>query len=344
MHGSDSSTQIYEQFRLLVLTDRRRARNQLNEWLDRDDGVLDPLLKLMSAPSEGRVRQLVANTVRLRHDASKLTNHLRAWHEYESDEFTRKAIEAALDSLTDVSDAPLRSERRTQQRQELSSKEAISVYRWFAGRLCHRVRNALSDPAAAILKLERFSRKLPPGDDVLTIQQEIALLKTMLTRVSRVVEFDTSDNYLEWKEIPLWPTLNRIAGQYAARFEPVQFALSGPAAEFPVSIVGTELLIETVLWNLLKNASEAVGPGCRVEAIASGSGDQVTLDFVDNGSGLLQDEAEDAFSVAFSSKKEFGGQGLLEVADAVSRLRGIAEVVHLRDAYRVRISLPVASQ
>ena len=99
-----------------------------------------------------------------------------------------------------------------------------------------------------------------------------------------------------------------------------------------------------MLWNLLKNASEAVGPGCRVEAIASGSGDQVTLDFVDNGSGLLQDEAEDAFSVAFSSKKEFGGQGLLEVADAVSRLRGIAEVVHLRDAYRVRISLPVASQ
>ena len=87
------------------------------------------------------------------------------------------------------------------------------------------MRNALSDPAAAILKLERFSRKLPPGDDVLTIQQEIALLKTMLTRVSRVGKFDTSDNYLEWKEIPLWPTLNRIAGQYAARFEPVQFAL-----------------------------------------------------------------------------------------------------------------------
>jgi phosphoserine phosphatase RsbU/P len=90
---------LYEELRHLVVEDPREARRVFLQLLDSGGPSLDHFLGFISSPADGRLRQLVANAPRNHRDRERLTPHLIAWQEIETDEFTRRAIARALAGL-----------------------------------------------------------------------------------------------------------------------------------------------------------------------------------------------------------------------------------------------------
>jgi sigma-B regulation protein RsbU (phosphoserine phosphatase) len=90
---------LYERLQRLVVEDPREARKAFLQVLDSGGPVLDHFLGRISSPADGRLRQLVANTLRSHRDKERLAAHLITWQEIETDEFTHRAIARALDGL-----------------------------------------------------------------------------------------------------------------------------------------------------------------------------------------------------------------------------------------------------
>ena len=90
---------LYERLRRLVVEDPREARRVFLQLLDSSGPPLDHFLGRISSPADGRIRQLVASALRNHRDRERLAPHLIAWQEIETDEFTHRAIAAALDGL-----------------------------------------------------------------------------------------------------------------------------------------------------------------------------------------------------------------------------------------------------
>jgi phosphoserine phosphatase RsbU/P len=90
---------LYERLRRLVVEDPREARRVFLQLLDSGGPPLDHFLGRISSPADGRIRQLVASALRNHRDRERLAPHLIAWQEIETDEFTHRAIAAALDGL-----------------------------------------------------------------------------------------------------------------------------------------------------------------------------------------------------------------------------------------------------
>lgn len=343
MQNEWSADKLYAELRVLVVADPKRARLVFNELLDHNDPRLPDLFAAMRAPAEGRVRQLVANTVRARKDNISVIPHLLQWQAFESDEFAKRAIDAALEG-TDPSNftrVPRPESRTNGYSNDLASKEAVEIYRWIATRLCHRVRNSLNPLPAALVQIDRVASKVSDNTHRGQLAAEVAVLKDTLRRISRVVEFNVGDSHLQWREISLWFWLKEMATQYGSQHDPIEFSITGPAAAADVKINGSDLLLETVFWNLWKNAAQAVNGPCRVEAVATLEGRNVDITLLDNGSGLSPSQAQEAFRSPISTKGPEYGHGLLEVAEAVGRLQGTARLIRTGDgSYRVLLVFP----
>jgi K+-sensing histidine kinase KdpD len=341
MQDELESEELYQKFQLLAVTDPKEARVFFNQLLDANDPRVIPLLEAMSEPGEGRVRQLVANAVRSRTNKEALIKYLLRWQAFESDEFARRAIEAALEDVDVSTLAVPAKDQQENQGDELASKDAVVIYRWIAERLCHRVRNALTDPVSNLTELERLAGKIQPPLQAAEVLSEIGQFKIALTRISRIVEFDISDPYFVWKEISIWPWLRKMAADYASRYDPIELKVLGEASKIDVKIRSNELLLETIFWNLWKDSGEAVGKGCRVEIIAEADSTKINLVLVDNGPGLTMAQSHEAFQASIPTKGLNRGHGLLEVADAVGRLHGSASIIRTNDgSYRINLSFP----
>jgi phosphoserine phosphatase RsbU/P len=90
---------LYERLRHLAVEDPREARRVFLKLLDSGGPALDHFLGRISSPADGRLRQLVANAPRNHQERERLTPHLIAWQEIETDEFTHRAIVGALKGL-----------------------------------------------------------------------------------------------------------------------------------------------------------------------------------------------------------------------------------------------------
>ena len=132
-----------------------------------------------------------------------------------------------------------------------------------------------------------------------------------------------------------------MTAQYVAKNSLLRLAITSDCA--PVSVRANDYLLETLFWNLWKNAQQAVGANCEITVrIAVGAGIARLL-VSDNGSGFTANDAELAFIDQFERRGANYGRGLLEVQDAVRRLSGSVELVQVAPGeYRVQITLPLA--
>ena len=87
---------LADKLRHLAIEDPREARNMFLGILDSGGSALDRFLGQISSQADGRLRHLVAGSLRNSRDKERLAPYLIAWHEIETDEFARRAIAAAL--------------------------------------------------------------------------------------------------------------------------------------------------------------------------------------------------------------------------------------------------------
>src|ERR1022692_2506990 len=104
MDRDDRLRQVLKQ---LAVEDPREARRRFLQELETDAPGVAAFLDQLTAPSDSRLRHLVANAIRTHPRKDRVVPHLLAWRDSESDEFTRRAIIAALN---DVDEKPYAAE------------------------------------------------------------------------------------------------------------------------------------------------------------------------------------------------------------------------------------------
>ena len=339
MNAAESSVQLYEKLGLVAATDPRGAQAFVDELLDDNHPQLDALMSQIAAPGDGRVRQILANAVSSRKDKDRVVPYLRQWAETETDEFTREAIAAVLAGMD-----------LTRYRAETPAElpDFVDTYRYVAERLCHRVRNALPPVGMRLRQIRRLVEEV--NDDA--VRAELMTVMTQLDdscrRVSRLVEFDIADEYFQMSPICLYDWLHRMNAKYSAIYEPINLTVNEVPPDSGLRISASDQFLETIFWNLWANAVEAVHASgsadsrCEIQVVLSRTADgRVEALMWDNGPGIPEQFADSAFKVAFSSKGEGHGRGLLEVQDAVRRLGGRIGLRSPRSGEcRVHLSFP----
>src|SRR5215470_2437105 len=96
---------LHERLRRLAVEDPREARKAFLQLFDSGGLVLEQFLGQISSPADGRLRHVVAGALRNNRDKERLAPYLIAWHEIETDEFSKRAIDAALEGVKTESSA-----------------------------------------------------------------------------------------------------------------------------------------------------------------------------------------------------------------------------------------------
>jgi hypothetical protein len=338
MNQSKSEALIAD-LRTLATSDPKRARTNFVDLLVESPSDAEEVLLYASKAGEGRLRQTIATVFRTTPTATSLRPWLERWRDIESDEFTRAAIENALGGQK--RDAP----RRVAAVNTLMHE--AEAYRYISDRLCHRVRNALPLPTAHLRRLEQLAETTDDESLKGFLSEIVAGLRVGIRRIARNVDFDTGDNYLKWESIAVIPWLETAAPNLSARFGHAQLTVTGDVAARTTKIRATRFLLDTLFGNVWSNSVQAVEPipcALLVECSVDNKANTFSAMIVDNGHGFDRSDIENAFNLEFSSKGLSRGRGLLEIAEAVTRMEGRAEIVPARDLeYRLQINLPIDS-
>ena len=338
MESSKEIDELHDHFRRLAATDPKQALDELRRLLDALDPRLDQLLARFSSRPESRLRQLVANLARTQQDKTPLISFLRQWVSVETDEFTLGAIHAALAGAEVATTA------------EVPTGDVVEIpptYRYVADRLCHQVRNALGSPQTQLVKLRGLLNQLSEG----TLRQEAQVIRDKLDegfrRLSRLVEFDTSDEFFEERPIVIYQWIKDMHDRYRQIRVVVELDFETDDTLHDTSILASSYWLDVIFTNLWNNAVQAMETEdalCRITIRMSVTDSQLKLLTLDNGLGFRPDVVDIVFKMYVPPKDvSHRGRGLLEVADAMRQLGGRAQLTEVTPGdHRVELLFPLA--
>ena len=332
MKRSDEFEEVYESLRSLAATDPRRARDTLCKLLDSNSPHLDRIVQRASSPGDGRVRQLIANTALLRGEQQRFAADFTKWRDLETDEFTRRALEAALRGIQRTRLEPVRHPY-------LVDPAHVDAYRYIGERLKHQLRNALMDPLGQLIRLNGLVDGITDAASRSALATQVVILKDTLFQLGRLIEFDSGDGYFHVRTISLKEWLDRFNDEYGRKFQPIHMVIENAQAD--TRIQATDFLLNTVFWNLWINAQQAIGRECKIVVNLTSSIHHVELLLLDNGDGFPPDISVSGFPDA-KPRPGHRGRGLLEIQEAVERLHGEVELVRHSDGkHRIRLRFPL---
>ena len=324
---------LYEQLRRLAVEDPREAKKIFLATFEANSQDLSEFLARLRKPNEGRLRQVVANSVRAHPEKARIIPELIRWREVESDEFTRRAIEGALIGVDSVS-----IQAGTLQEQTAVRSDLADTYRYVSDRLRHRLRNTMLSAQAQANRL----KKLITADLGSEVQTIVAKLNDAMVSLGRELEAtDVDPEYFWQRSIALADWLQQLNLRYATQYTPINLRLVN-AESAPVRIFANDYLLETIFWNLWLNAHQATGVDCEITVVFRVTGRELDLLISDNGEGFPHELKDVVFQQIYSTKNLGRGRGLLEIQDAVERLAGRVELYEAKPAdFRIRIHLPL---
>jgi signal transduction histidine kinase len=327
----DAPDRLRSDLRKLVLEDPRAARRLFIAELENDASSLGVFLDQLSSPSDTRLRHMVANAIRIHPRKDRVVRHLLTWRDSESDEFTRRAIDAALSGVDEQSVSG-RSKAKIDRIPHI-----VEAYGYVSQRLKHRIRNGLLPARAHVsrLAMELNSHASP------AVQEALSKLSASMTSLARVVgAIDADPRYFEFRSVGLADWLKQMNGDYAARYSAITLTLQGHDLA-SARVLASDYLLETLFWNLWVNAHQEIEVNCEIGIQIGVQGKNVELTIADNGGGFPKEMCGVAFTDRFSGKEHYRGTGLLEVQDAVVRLQGRIELCECEGKYRIKLSLPL---
>jgi signal transduction histidine kinase len=324
---------LYELLRRLAVEDPREAKKLFLATFEANSHELSEFLTRLRKPNEGRLRQVVANSVRAHPEKGRIIPELVHWRETETDEFTRRAIEGALVDVDSVSVRTGTLQEHTSARSELAD-----TYRYVSDRLRHRLRNTMLSAQAQANRL----KKLMTADLGSEVQTIVAKLNDAMVALAREVEATQFDpEHFRHRSVALADWLRQLNLRYATQYTPVTLRLVNIESPL-VRIFANDYLLETIFWNIWVNAHQATGASCEIIIVFGVTGRELELLISDNGEGFARELRDIVFQQIYSTKNLGRGRGLLEIQDAVERLAGRIELYEAKpEEYRIRIRLPL---
>ena len=148
------------------------------------------------------------------------------------------------------------------------------------------------------------------GEDTREILQD---LESSLQRVERTMRRTLSfARPLELKRRSVLPArlLDKVAARARAELPPTAARLEIECGADVPALEADERLLEDALWNLVKNALEAIEPGGRARLAARRTADGLELSVEDDGPGIPEYVLPNAFKPFYTTKAEGTGLGL----------------------------------
>ena len=330
-----SPPDLYATLRRKVVENPREAARLFIEEFNKGDAHVSDFLPIISRPPESRLRQLAANALRGHKDKTRVVSEIVRWRSSETDEFTRRALEAFLDGI-EISGSAI----STPQGPYLG--RSADAYRYVATRLRHKLRNAM----LGIQNRAEDLKEAAIGEDAGLVSAAAGRLTDAINRIGRMLENTDSDpEQFTNRPISLHSWLRGMSARYATEFSPIQLTLEGEDLS-GCQVYGNSYLLETAFWNLWVNAQQAVEGDCRITVVSQMFGDRIEMIVIDNGPGFSDADCDLAFLQQFSGSRSANrGLGLLEVQDAIERLGGKVQLTLVSGKeYRIKITLPLSAR
>ncbi|MDU8911785.1 sensor histidine kinase [Aestuariicoccus sp. MJ-SS9] len=216
------------------------------------------------------------------------------------------------------------------------------------GEMASGMAHELTQPLTAILAQAQAARHLAARGDMDRVARILEEVIGQTRRASAILErlrTWTQPRDRKAEQIDLRECIRVAETLLSAQAAELDARLTLTMPSTPVTVEGDRVELEQVLFNLMRNALDAVveSTGAREVAVdATRDGEMVVIDVSDTGPGIRPDVQDQLFTPFFTTRESGTGLGLALSLRLVERAGGDLTVVEAREGARFRISLPLA--
>ncbi|MCU9840358.1 ATP-binding protein [Ruegeria sp. WL0004] len=216
------------------------------------------------------------------------------------------------------------------------------------GEMASGMAHELTQPLTAILAQAQAARHLAARGDMNRVAEILEDVVGQTRRAGAILErlrTWTRPRERNAESIDLRDCIRVAETLLAGQAQELGARLTLTLPPTPLTVEGDRVELEQVLFNLIRNALDAVAEsaGAREVAIeASRDGAMAVIDVSDTGPGIRPDVRDRLFTPFFTTRESGTGLGLALSHRLVERAGGDLTVVEAREGARFRISLPLA--
>ena len=215
------------------------------------------------------------------------------------------------------------TEERVSMEERLESERIDSIVRLAAG-VAHELGNPLNSLTIHLQLIERKLKNLAKQPDATKLSESLQVCQGEVERLDGIITHFLKairPQKLELNELDLLGLVEDVLRVQEAELSNRKLEVKVEVNDDLPIILGDRDQIKQAFFNLIKNAMEAMQPSGSLRILARCDDDYVYLQFVDNGSGISEEDLSKVFQAYYTTKE--GGHGLgMMIVERIMREHG----------------------
>ena len=215
------------------------------------------------------------------------------------------------------------TEERVSMEERLESERIDSIVRLAAG-VAHELGNPLNSLTIHLQLIERKLKKLAKQPDSTKLTESLQVCQGEVERLDGIITHFLKairPQKLELNELDLLGLVEDVLRVQEAELSNRKLEVKVEVSDDLPIILGDRDQIKQAFFNLIKNAMEAMQPSGSLRILARCDDDYVYLQFVDNGSGISEEDLSKVFQAYYTTKEEGHGLGMM-IVERIMREHG----------------------